>query len=231
LRSVEEQKEAACRKAVELVEKGQVIGLGSGSTVAYFVKLLAGEERSRGLGARVISTSFQVHYLAVEEGLRVATLDEYPEPDLVVDGADEITLSLDMIKGGGAALVREKILASAAKRVAIVADASKVVGRLGERHPVPVEVIPMAASHLLRVLAQRLGARGRIRVSGGKVGPVVTDNGNFVLDLELGPIGDPARLERELKLLPGVVETGLFTGLADLAYVANEVSVRELVRR
>jgi ribose 5-phosphate isomerase A len=220
----DELKAAACRRALAHIAPGQVIGLGSGSTIAIFTKLLGQEVRSRGLDVRVIPSSHQAHYLAVENGLRIATIDEFNAPDIAVDGADQIDRMLNMIKGGGGALTREKILDTASKFVVIVADDSKLVGSLGDGFPIPVEVIPMAAMVVSKAVAG-LGGHAKIRVGGGKVGPVVTDNGNFVLDVDFGAIAEPKALEREIKLLTGVVEVGIFTGVADLAYVAGRDGV------
>lgn len=220
-------KAAACRRALGHVSSGQALGLGSGSTVAIFARLLGQEVRSRALDVKVIPSSHQAYYLAVENGLEIATLDEFANPDIAVDGADQIDRRLNMIKGGGGALTREKIVDTASKFVVIVVDESKLVESLGVGFPVPIEVIPMAAPVLAKRVAE-MGGRGRLRTGSGKVGPVVTDNGNFIIDADFGTIGDPARLERELKLLAGVVEVGIFSGIADLAYVAGRDGVRAL---
>jgi len=220
-------KAAACRRALGHVSSGQALGLGSGSTVAIFARLLGQEVRSRKLDVKVIPSSHQAYYLAIENGLEVTTLDEVVNPDIAVDGADQIDRRLDMIKGGGGALTREKIVDTASEFVVIVIDESKLVVSLGAGFPVPIEVIPMAAPVLMKRVAE-MGVGARLRTGGGKVGPVVTDNGNFIIDADFGAIGDPARLEKELKLLAGVVEVGIFTGIADLAYVAGRDGVRAL---
>jgi len=220
-------KAAACRKALGHVSSGQVLGLGSGSTLAIFARLLGQEVRSRELDVKVIPSSHQAYYLAVENGLEIATLDEFANPDMAVDGADQIDRRLNMIKGGGGALTREKIVDTASEFVVIVVDESKLVESLGVGFPVPIEVIPMAAPVLAKRVAE-MGGSGRLRTGSGKVGPVVTDNGNFIIDADFGTIGDPAKLENELKLLAGVVEVGIFSGIADLAYVAGRDGVRAI---
>jgi len=220
-------KAAACRRALGHIASGQTLGLGSGSTVAIFARFLGQEVRSRELDVKVIPSSHQAYYLAVENGLEITTLDEVANPDIAVDGADQIDRRLNMIKGGGGALTREKIVDTASAFVVIVVDEPKLVESLGAGFPVPIEVIPMAASVLTKRVAA-MGGRASLRTGSGKVGPVVTDNGNFIIDADFGAIGDPARLEKELKLLAGVVEVGIFTGIADLAYVAGRDGVRAL---
>ncbi|MBO3803697.1 MAG: ribose-5-phosphate isomerase RpiA [Candidatus Brockarchaeota archaeon] len=209
------------------VRPGQVVGLGSGSTMAIFTAMLGQESKSRRLELKVVPSSYEAYYLALENGLQVASLDEFPSPDIAFDGADQINRKLDMIKGGGGALTREKIIDAASKFVVVVVDESKLVERLGEGFPVPIEVVPMAAKALLKRVGE-MGGRGRIRAGGGKVGPAVTDNGNFILDVDFGAVSEPAKLEKDLKLLPGVVEVGIFCGIADLAYVGCREGVKEL---
>ena len=224
---------AASRAVDELVEDGMVLGLGSGSTVAHAVERLSERVRAEGLEVLCVPTSYQIAFLAIEHGLMLTSLDEHPEPDLAIDGADRVDKRLDLIKGGGAALTREKIVDSAAKRLAIVVDESKLVDRLGEDgFPVPLEVIPMAVKPVLRRL-EALGAReARVRESGpGKVGPVVTDNGNLIIDAYFGPIEEPGRLDVALKTIPGVVETGLFVGMADLVYVGTSTGEVRVLKR
>ncbi|MGQ9513445.1 MAG: ribose-5-phosphate isomerase RpiA [Thermoproteota archaeon] len=223
----EELKAAACRSALKHISSGQVIGLGSGSTMAIFISLLGEVVRSKRIDLKVIPTSHQAHYLAIENGLQIATLDEYPSPDLAVDGADQIDLKLNMIKGGGGALAREKIIDTSSKFVVIVVDESKLVDSIGIGFSVPIEIIPIATKPLLRRI-DAMGGRGSLRIGDRKVGPVVTDNGNFILDVDFGGIRDPEKLEKELKLLPGVVEVGIFCNIADLAYVAGKEGVKTL---
>lgn len=229
----EAKKSAALRAVSELVEDGMVIGLGSGTTMTYVVEELARRAREEGLEVLCIPTSYQVRYLALELGLKLTSLDEHPEPDLAIDGADQVDGRLDMIKGGGAALAREKVVDSCAKELAIVVDEAKLVGRLGEKGmPVPVEVLPFALTPVLRKLKALGALRAEVREAGpGKVGPVVTDNGNFVVDAYFGPIEDPGELDRAIKALPGVVETGLFVGMADVLYVGTRSGEVRVIRR
>ncbi len=225
-------KKAAAVSAVdELVKDGMVLGLGSGSTVAHAITRLAERVRVEELDVLCVPTSYQVAFLAVRAGLRLTDLNEHPEPDIAIDGADQVDGELNLIKGGGAALAREKIVDSAAKKLAIIVDEDKLVERLGEGSmPVPVEVLPFAATPVLKRL-EFLGAREvRIREAGeGKIGPVVTDNGNLVLDAYFGPITDPSGLEKAIKAIPGVIEVGLFVGMTDIVYVGTRAGdVRKL---
>ena len=229
----EAAKELAAKRAVdELVEDGMVLGLGSGSTVAYAVRRLGERARGEGLDVLCIPTSYQVAFLAIQEGLKLTSLNEHPEPDLAIDGADQVDAELNLIKGGGAALTREKIVDSAAKELAIIVDEAKLARRLGERGvPVPIEVLPLAAEFVLKRLRSLGAVEARIREAGkGKVGPVVTDNGNLIIDAYFGLIEEPAGLEGNIRAIPGVIETGLFVGMADVLYVGTkEGSVRKLL--
>jgi len=227
--NVEEAKRKAALAALELVKDGMVIGLGTGSTVAYFIEAL-GEKAKEGLRIKGIPTSYQAYLKALEKGLPLTTLDEAQRIDLAVDGADEVDMSLNLVKGMGAALTREKVIDSAAKLLAIIVDSSKLVRRLGETKPIPVEVLPFAYTYVAGKLKD-LGGEPKLRMAGEvKDGPVVTDNGNFILDVEFQPIQYPAKLEEEIKRIPGVVEVGIFTGLADIVYVGYPDKV-EVLRR
>ena len=224
---------AAFRAVDELVQDGMVLGLGSGSTVAYAVKRLSERVREEELELLCIPTSYQIAFLAIETGLKLTSLDEHPEPDLAIDGADQASRKLDLIKGGGAALTREKIVDHAAKELVIVVDEAKLADELGEKDvPVPVEVLPFAKTLVLREL-ERVGAReARVRESGaGKVGPVITDNGNLIIDAYFGLIERPGELDRAIKTIPGVVETGLFVGMTDLLYVGSRSGAVEVLKR
>jgi ribose 5-phosphate isomerase A len=214
-------KRNAALEAVKHVKDGFIVGLGSGSTAAFAIEEIGRkikEEKIRILG---VPTSYQAFTLAVKHGIPVTTLDEHPRLDLAIDGADQVDKKLDLIKGMGGALAREKIVASASKRLIIIADESKKVQTLGENdHPVPVEILPFAAS-LATCNIIELGGKPVLREGAKKVGAVVTDNGNFILDVEFGLIPKPAELERKLKGLTGVVETGLFVELADTVYIGT----------
>jgi len=229
----EAKRSVALRAVSELVKDGMVIGLGSGTTMVYVVEELAKRAQEEDLDILCIPTSYQMRYLALKLGLRLASLDEHPEPDLAIDGADQVDGRLDMIKGGGAALAREKVVDSCAKTLAIVVDEAKLVGRLGEKNmPVPVEVLPFALTPVLRELKALGALEAKVREAGpGKVGPVVTDNGNFIVDAYFGPIEDPGQLDKAIKALPGVVETGLFVGMTDLLFVGTKSGDVKVLRR
>jgi ribose 5-phosphate isomerase A len=226
----ERQKREAARRALELVEPGMRLGLGTGSTARHFVDLV-GEKVAAGLDIRCVATSEATAAQAKALGIPMATLEELPELDLTVDGADEIDRELRLIKGGGGALLREKIVAAASRRMAVIADATKLVQRLGA-FPLPIEVVPfgLAATrhHIERAIAG-LELAGPIRLR-GEAQPFVTDGGHYILDCSLGAIADPKRLAETLSRIPGVVEHGLFIGLAQMAIVAHAESVEVLGR-
>jgi ribose 5-phosphate isomerase A len=221
-------KRRAAERAVELVEDGMRVGLGTGSTAAWAVARLGERVRDERLRVRCVPTSSRTEEQARALGIPLATFAELPELDLTIDGADEIGPGLALIKGGGGALVREKLVAAASRRFVVVADSSKLVAALG-RFPLPVEVVPFA----WEVTARRVAGVTRCAPAprrGGDGGLYLTDNGNYVLDCPCGEIADPAALERELKLLPGVVESGLFVNLAHLAFVATGEGVETIGR-
>jgi len=224
---LEDAKKRAAIEAVKHVKNDQIMGLGSGSTAAYAVQeigKLIRQKRWRILG---VPTSHQAFLLAVDCGIQVTTLDEHPQLDLTIDGADQIDPDLNMIKGMGGALAREKIVALASKQNVIVADETKLVKKLGDNHPIPVEVLPFAATTTISKIREA-GGKPVIRMGTGKVGPVVTDNGNYILDVWMRRINDPRELDAKLKFISGVVETGLFIGVADLVYVGTRDTVRRL---
>jgi len=209
----EEWKRLAASAAAEFVEPGMIVGLGSGTTMAEVVRFLA----ERKVKAKFIPSSDSIAKLARGLGLEICELNE--NIDLVIDGADEVNPSLDMIKGKGGALTREKILARIAEKVVIAVDRTKLVRKLGERSPVPVEVLPFSSSFAAKRL-ERLGGRPSLRMSGGS--PYLTDNGNYILDVRFGAISRPETLERKLNEIPGVIENGIFVGLADEVIVGYE---------
>ncbi|MDQ3806074.1 MAG: ribose-5-phosphate isomerase RpiA [Acidobacteriota bacterium] len=219
-------KRRAGERAVALVEDGMTLGLGTGST-AYWAVARLGERVREGLRVRCVPTSRRTEEQARSLDIPLTTFAEVQELDLTIDGADEIGPGLALIKGGGGALLREKLVAAASRRLVVVADSSKRVAALG-KFPLPVEVVPFA----WEVTARRVGAVTKCRPVARREsgGLYVTDNGNYILDCPCGEIRDPAALERELKLLPGVVECGLFVGLADLAFVATEEGVETIKR-
>jgi len=215
-------KRQAAAQALELVTSGMRLGLGTGSTAAIFVDLLGEKVKVGGFDVLCVPTSEATRRQAEGLGIRLSTLDETPYLDMTVDGADEMDEALRLIKGGGGALLREKIVAAASARLVIIADSSKLVDTLG-RFPLPVEVVPFgltATRNLVISLASDAGCSGETVLRKTKEGtPFVTDNGNFILDCAFGEIADPEMLDDALKLVPGVVENGLFLGLADLGII------------
>jgi ribose 5-phosphate isomerase A len=226
LHSNDREKEAAARASLQFVKDGQVVGLGTGSTAAFFIKLLA-EKVKNGLRIRGIPTSVKSGELAQSLGIPLTTLDECQEIAVTVDGADEVDPQLRLIKGGGGAMLREKIVASATKQLVIVADASKQVAVLG-KFPLPVEVIGFAEA-LVRKRISDLGAQVSVR-AGADGKPFVTDENHHILDCRFGQIQDPDGLARQLSDMPGVVEHGLFIGMAKVALFARGSEIVELKR-
>jgi ribose 5-phosphate isomerase A len=220
------EKEAAARASLRFVKDGQVVGLGSGSTAAHFIELL-GEQVKKGLRIRGIPTSERSREQAAGLDIPLTTLDECQQIDVTVDGADEVDPELRLIKGGGGALLREKIVASATKQEVIVVDATKRVPVLG-KFPLPVEVIKFAQA-LVRKKIEALGAAVELRRdASGK--PYLTDENNHILDCRFGQIPDAFGLARKLSDMPGVVEHGLFIGMASVVLVANGSEIVELRR-
>jgi len=225
---VEELKRKAAYEAVKHVKDGFVVGLGSGSTAACAIEALGERIKRERLSLLGVPTSYQAFLLAVKHGIAVTTLEEHGVIDVTIDGADQIDSKRNLIKGMGAALAREKIVASASKQNVIIADESKKVKALGEKgHPVPVEVLPFAIAVVKRRI-EAVGGNPVLREGKGKVGPVITDNGNVVIDAFFGVIGNAAELEVKLKMIPGVVETGLFIGLANTAYIGTPSKVEKI---
>ena len=220
----DEQKRRAGERAAEEVCDGDVVGLGTGSTAAYAIQAI-GESVGAGIDVRGVPTSFDARRVAREAGIPIRSLDEIDGIDLAIDGADRIDRDRAAIKGGGAAHAREKVVAAAADRFVAVVDPSKVVDTLSES--VPVEVLPDAYAAVEREI-ETLGGDPTLRRGTAKDGPVVTDNGNLVLDCSFGAIDDPEALARALAGVPGVVEHGLFVGLVDTAYVGTDDGVEQL---
>jgi ribose 5-phosphate isomerase A len=228
--SADDLKRAAAERAAALVSDGMRVGLGTGSTAAHLVTFL-GERVRKGLAILAVPTSEATSRQAEREGIPLTTLDDTPELDLTIDGADEIDGELRLIKGGGGALLREKIVASASRRMIVIADGSKRVQCLG-RFPLPIEVVPFGLGATRRAIekaVERGGCRGDTRLRTAPNGePFRTDGGHCILDVHLGRIDDPAALASALTAVPGVVEHGLFLGLATGAILATEAGLEEL---
>ena len=220
------EKQAVARAALSFVENGQVVGLGSGSTSTYFIQFLADRVKA-GLKIRGVPTSVRTQQLAEKCGIPLATLDQVEALDIDVDGADEFDPQLQLVKGGGGALLREKIIASASKKFVVLADASKQVPILG-KFPLPVEVIPFAET----LLTQRISALGAtVTLRKTMDGTAYkTDEGHHILDCHFGRIPDPAKLARTLSDMPGIVEHGLFINMASVVLLAKGEQVTELRR-
>jgi ribose 5-phosphate isomerase A len=220
----ETEKELAGRAAAEFVRDGNIVGLGTGST-AYFAVVALGERVKAGLKIVGIPTSMATEDLARRLGIPLTTLDEHPEVDITIDGADEIDPCLNLIKGGGGALLREKVVASVSKKMVVVGDSSKAVPTLG-KFPLPVEIIPFARPVVERKLAG-LDATAKLRLKPDG-SPFITDNGNHILDANFGRIDDPPYVAQSLNETPGVVEHGLFIGFAKLALIGRGNAVAEI---
>lgn len=228
---IQQEKQNAANAAVAHVQDGFVVGLGSGSTAALAIQALGERIKKEHFHILGIPTSSQAFQVAVDCGIQITTLDEHPNIDVAIDGADQLTQDLSLIKGGGAALMREKIVASSSKLNVIIADQAKKARYLGEKNQfVPVEVLPFALAPVKQKIAA-LGGKSVAREVKGKLGPVITDNGNAVLDVYFGEIPDPGGLAVRLKMIPGVVETGLFVGLTDIAYVGSGTTVEKILRK
>ena len=221
----DEAKALVGKRAVEFVKDGMAVGLGTGTTATLFIRSL-GERVQQGLKIRCVASSDASHNLAASLGMDITTLDKLPELDVYIDGADEVAPGLALIKGGGGALLREKIVASAAKKFIVVADQTKVVKTLG-RFPLPVEVIKMALPLVQPKLAA-LGLNPSQRPAKTGNGPYLTDEGNFILDCACGQILDPAATAAAIRSIVGVVEHGLFLHMASLALIAGDSGVTEL---
>jgi ribose 5-phosphate isomerase A len=217
----DELKRQAALRALEEVQDGMIVGLGTGSTASHFIRELG----KAGLKVEGIPTSEESRRLATEVGVRVTTFKEHPRIDVTVDGADEVSPGLDLIKGLGGALVREKIVAHSSNRVVIIVDESKLVPQLGTKTVIPVEVIPLAVPSLLLRLRE-IGGEPQVRERDGQT--FVSDNGNTIIDWKHGLIDDPATLEKELKSITGVVDSGIFADVADCVIVAGNQGILKL---
>ncbi len=222
-----EMKIKAAAAALEHVEDGMRLGIGTGSTAEEFVRLLA-EKVAAGLKVEGVPTSERTARLCLELGVPLKSLDELPELDLTIDGADEVDAALRLIKGGGGALLREKIVAAASKRMIVIADESKVVDVLG-RFPLPIEINPfgqVSTRIAVEKVAQRFGLTGELKLRASGDGLFTTDGGHLILDASFGRIPDAEALASALNAIPGVVEHGLFINLASLAIIAGPAGAR-----
>ncbi|XP_052899334.1 ribose-5-phosphate isomerase [Anopheles moucheti] len=225
--SLEEAKRCAAYKAVdEYVKDNTVVGVGSGSTVVYAVHRIAERVKTEGLKLICIPTSFQARQLIIEHGLMLGDLECNPQLDCAIDGADEVDANMVLIKGGGGCLLQEKIVASCAERLVIIADYTKDSAKLGQqyRKGIPLEVAPMAYVPIKNRVELRFGGSLKLRMAVAKAGPVVTDNGNFILDWSFpdNKQYDWNAVNREIMMIPGVVDTGLFVGMATKAYFGQK---------
>jgi ribose 5-phosphate isomerase A len=225
MKDQDKAKERAAGRALEAVSSGQVIGLGTGSTAKFVIEGL-GRLVREGLSIKGVPTSIATERMARELGIPLVDLNEAGVIDVTLDGADEVDPDFNMIKGGGGALTREKLVAQASTKRIMLIDESKLVARLGQSRPLPVEVLPFAWTLSARLLSD-LRSVPSLRKQGEK--PFVTDNGNYILDCEFGPLEDAPVLESKIKLLPGVIECGLFIGIADTLIIGfnDRVEVRE----
>lgn len=223
--SNDSSKKNAGYKAAEYVKDGMVLGLGTGSTTHYFIEKVGMRIRDDGINVLGIPTSFQSLLIAKQWNIPITTLEEH-DIDLSVDGADEVDAEFNLIKGGGAAHTKEKIVDYAADEFIVIVDESKCVDDLG-KFPVPVEVLPDASRMVMEALKD-MGAKPEIRMAQRKDGPVITDNGNFVIDAKFDKIESPAHLEIDLNAIPGVVENGIFSQMVDKVIVGTENGTKEL---
>lgn len=225
-----EAKTRSAKKVIDHIKSDMVIGIGSGSTAAEAIRLLGDKVLNGEISnIKAVPTSYQAIQEAVKAQIPLTTLDEHPVLDFGFDGADQIDDDLNAIKGGGGALLREKIVASCCREYVIIADQTKVTDVLGRDQPVYLEIHPMAVVPVSRKL-RNMGAKPTIRQAIGKLGPVVTDNGNNLIDADFGPIHNPGYLNARLHSVQGVMETGLFIGYAQVAYIGTKSGVKTMTR-
>jgi ribose 5-phosphate isomerase A len=223
-------KQAVGKAAADRVKSNSIVGLGTGSTTAYALEFI-GDRLKKGELENVVGipTSFQAEVLARKYGIPLTTLDEADRIDIAIDGADEVDPQKNLIKGGGAAHTREKIVDALAESFLVVVDGGKLVDQLGSTFLLPVEVIPMALTPVMRAL-EKLGGKPELRMGIRKAGPVVTDQGNLVIDVKFAAIPNPAELEKTINNIPGVLENGLFVGVADVILVGEIIDGKPSVR-
>ncbi len=227
---VEKARLSAAAQSLREIRNGTTIGLGSGSTVLKALELATEKIRKERLDVTFVPTSYQMEIAARRLGLKTAHLEENTDLDMALDGADQVQWrSLDMVKGGGAALLREKIVDSATKRLVIVIDEKKLAKTLGGDQPIPVEIVPFGY-HATFGKIRRLSEKSVLREGAGKVGPIVTDNGNLIVDAYFRNLRRPEIVEEKLRKIPGVVETGLFLQMCDVAYVGRKDGHVDILR-
>lgn len=223
----EKLKRIAAESAVREVHDGDVVGLGTGSTTYYAIRALGERVREEGLSIKAIPTSVDTRIHALEFGIPITTFEEFEQVDIAIDGADQISEKLELVKGGGGALFREKVVASNAKRFIVIADESKLTKRLNM--PVPIEVLPFAWRVAERALIKMGAKTVAMRQAKGKVGPLITDNGNYILDADFGKIYEPEKLETEINKIVGVLENGLFpSSMVSEVHLGTKQGVRVL---
>ncbi len=223
-------KQQVGKVAADRVKSGSIVGLGTGSTTAFMIQFLGDRLKSGELkDIKGIPTSFQSSVLAKEYGIPLTTLDEVDRIDIAIDGADEVDPQKNLIKGGGAAHTREKIVDALAEEFIVVVDSSKMVDKLGSTFLLPVEVLPMAITPVMRAI-EKLGGKPQLRMGVKKAGPVITDQGNMVIDVKFDSIDNPAELEKTLNNIPGVLENGLFVGVATTILVGEIKDGQPIVR-
>lgn len=225
-------KQEVGRAAAQQVKSGNIVGLGTGSTTAYAIQFI-GERIAAGELKDIVGipTSFQASVLAKQHGIPLTTLDEVDRIDIAIDGADEVDPQMNLIKGGGAAHTREKVVDGLAERFVVVVDSSKLSDKIGTIFALPVEVLPMAVAPVTRAL-EKMGGSVEMRMGVAKDGPVITDQGNMVLDVTFKGIDNPADMERDINNIPGVLENGLFVGLTSEVLIGEvkdgEATVRSM---
>ncbi len=227
---VKVMKQEVGKAAAALVKSNSIVGLGTGSTTAYAIQYLGERIKSGELeNIQGVPTSFQAEVLAKQYGIPLITLDAADRMEIAIDGADEVDPNKNLIKGGGAAHTREKVVDSLADVFVVVVDSGKIVEALGSTFLLPVEVIPMAVTPVMKAL-EKLGGVPQLRMGVKKAGPVVTDQGNLVIDVKFDKIEDPANLEKTINNLPGVLENGLFVGVADVILIGEIKDGQPVVR-
>jgi ribose 5-phosphate isomerase A len=223
-------KQEVGKAAAQRVKSGAIVGLGTGSTTAYAIEYIGERLKSGEIkDIKGIPTSFQATVLAKQYGIPLTTLDEVDRIDVAIDGADEVDPQKNLIKGGGAAHTREKIVDSLAEEFIVVVDSSKIVDKLGSTFLLPVEVLPLAMTPVMKAI-EKLGGKPQIRMGVKKAGPVITDQGNMVIDVKFDSIPNPAELEKTINNIPGVLENGLFVGVTDLVLIGEVVDGKPTVR-